>query len=137
MLQFFYRARNKKGFTLIELIVVIAILGILAVLAVPRLAGLQGNANKKTIVGNIKMLNNAVAVYAADNNLTLADVDVSQTSGVPASGHQLSVLVPDWPIGPKTTYYEVVDGIAQADVPVMPGIPTALTNAKVDDAGLK
>ncbi|MGI6570282.1 MAG: type IV pilin protein [Caldicoprobacterales bacterium] len=36
MNKIFRKKLNKKGFTLIELIVVIAILGILAVIAIPR-----------------------------------------------------------------------------------------------------
>ncbi|MFA5305978.1 MAG: type II secretion system protein [Candidatus Babeliales bacterium] len=38
--------KNKKGFTLIELIVVIAILGILAIIAVPRLGGFTDAARR-------------------------------------------------------------------------------------------
>ena len=48
---------NKKGFTLIELVIVIVILGILAAVAVPKFAGLTGEAKSsvmKGIAGSIR-----------------------------------------------------------------------------------
>jgi len=115
MLRFFNkRLHNRKGFTLIELIVVIAILGILAVIAIPRLAGLQENANKKAIVANLKMINNAAVAYAADQNVAIDTVDAAAT---------IVTLVPTWPTGPKGTTYTITDGIATAVVPAgVPGI---------------
>ena len=43
-MKWFRKRMNKKGFTLIELIIVIAILGILAALAIPRFAGFTEQA---------------------------------------------------------------------------------------------
>ncbi len=71
------RLRNRKGFTLIELIVVIAILGILAVIAVPRLGGFVSTAEEKADDSNAKMLTNIAAIYQADNGAyptALADI---------------------------------------------------------------
>ncbi|TAN60387.1 type II secretion system protein, partial [bacterium] len=42
---------NKKGFTMIELVMVIVILGILAAIAVPRFIDLRSDAEKATAKG--------------------------------------------------------------------------------------
>jgi len=118
MLRFFNkRIHNRKGFTLIELIVVVAILGILAIIAIPRLAGIQENANQKAILSNIKMLNNAAATYAADNNVDQSTVTDTMLTTAPA-------LVATMPAGPKGTTYDVTAGVATAIVPAgVPGVP--------------
>ncbi|QIB28139.1 prepilin-type N-terminal cleavage/methylation domain-containing protein [Caloranaerobacter azorensis] len=61
------RLRNKKGFTLIELIVVIAVLGILAMIAIPKITGIQDDAKENVDKQNVKLMQNAVEMYAAEN----------------------------------------------------------------------
>jgi len=74
MLRFFSKKlRNRKGFTLIELIVVIAILGILAVLAIPRFAGTQLRAQQRTHNANVRTIESAIAVAQADTGKPIAD----------------------------------------------------------------
>lgn len=46
--------KNKKGFTLIELIVVIAILGILALFLVPQFMGYSEDAKKQVAIANTR-----------------------------------------------------------------------------------
>lgn len=59
--------KNKKGFTIIELIVVIAILGILVLLAAPRFLGYTKNAKVATMQADAKVLANAALIYHIEN----------------------------------------------------------------------
>ena len=79
--------RDKKGFTLIELIVVIAILGILAAIIIPRVGGFQESAKISADEATAKTLSDAVAMYNAsnpDNTVTdgakIADLDGTGTN---------------------------------------------------------
>lgn len=75
---------NKKGFTLVELVVVIAIIGVLAAILVPSMMGYVKKSRLKTANGNAKTAYNAVAEYLADQEtqgkLASASTDAAKTS---------------------------------------------------------
>ena len=59
--------RHDAGFTLIELLVVLIILGLLAGLVLPRLLGRTEEAKRQTAEVQIRILENALSLYYADN----------------------------------------------------------------------
>jgi prepilin-type N-terminal cleavage/methylation domain-containing protein len=60
-----HKMRNRKGFTLIELIVVIAILGILAAILVPSMMTFIGDSREAALKANCRTLVTGAAAYAA------------------------------------------------------------------------
>jgi type IV pilus assembly protein PilA len=72
MLRFFNRKlHNRKGFTLIELIVVIAILAILALIAIPRFTGFTNRAKIQADDQYGALVGNTALVLLAANDLTV------------------------------------------------------------------
>ncbi|MFZ5353581.1 MAG: type II secretion system protein [Bacillota bacterium] len=67
MLNFFYKQMNKKGFSLIELVVVVGILGILAAVAIPRVTSSLDDARENADLANLRSLRNAVEMYFVEN----------------------------------------------------------------------
>jgi general secretion pathway protein G len=61
------RVRDKRGFTLIELMVVVVILGILAGLIIPKIIGRTDEARKLKARMQIEQLEQALKLYYLDN----------------------------------------------------------------------
>ncbi len=82
MFKLMNKQRNKKGFTLIELIVVIAILGILALVAIPRLTGFQEAARQKADFSNATTLASGISALLSDGQITASVTTAAAASGV-------------------------------------------------------
>ena len=61
---------NRKGFTMIELIMVIVIIGVLSAVAIPKFINLKKDAEKAACDANVGAINSAVANYYARRALT-------------------------------------------------------------------
>ena len=73
MLNWINKKRNKKGFTLIEMVIVIAILGILIAIAVPRFAGFRGRAQDSADKATAATIGKAAELYYATEGDQLTD----------------------------------------------------------------
>lgn len=65
---------NKKGFTLIELIIVIAIISIIYFMAAPRFASVIQASRTAEDNYNLRILNDATRTYAVINNINRQDI---------------------------------------------------------------
>ncbi len=96
MLQKLTKMKNQKGFTLVELMVVVAILGVLVAIAIPVYNTVTFSAQQKSHNANVRTLEGAVEVYAADHPTILrTDMDVITVLA--------SVYIKEVPVNPLPT----------------------------------
>ena len=84
--------KNKKGFTLVELMVVVVIIGILAAIAVPVYNNVTGKAQEAADEATLRTLQGVVAMYGADHKLAPGDYPTTTST-------YESLLAGDWPDG--------------------------------------
>jgi len=61
--------RDRRGFTLIELVMIIVILGLLAIVAVPRYIDLRERALQSAGLGCVSAMQSALSLHIADHHL--------------------------------------------------------------------
>jgi prepilin-type N-terminal cleavage/methylation domain-containing protein len=101
----------KKSFTLVEILIVVAILGILAAITLPTLQGHIQQARDSAAKDNLRILRNAIELYAAQHNNVAPGYANNDTSNTPlyiflttqlaTVGHYLSEL-PENPFNRKS-----------------------------------
>lgn len=76
--------KNRRGFTLIEILVVVAILGVLAALLFPVFLSAREKARAASCLSNYRQIGIGIQMYAQDND-----------GNVPANGGSFSGLIAD------------------------------------------
>lgn len=99
--------KNKKGFTIVELLVVIVVIAILVALTLPNLLSLQERARDDERKNDIKNVQSSLEAHYNDNNFypaALADLETDYIEEVPTD--------PD--SGDPYTYTATPDGCTTA-----------------------
>jgi prepilin-type N-terminal cleavage/methylation domain-containing protein len=102
---------NKKGFTLVELMIVVAIIGILAAVAVPKFADLINKSKEGATKGGLSAVRGALHVYYGNNEgvfptdtsaLVPQYINEIPTAKLPGTGHSDSASVTPLPTPSNT-----------------------------------
>lgn len=100
---------NKKGFSLVELMIVVVIMGILIAVAIPLYGAITKNANNKTCAANIRNIKANAAAYKSsyDTNVT----SLSEIAGMFDDGN-----MPKCPINKENPYTVSINANGAAEV---------------------
>jgi len=72
------RGADKRGFTLIEIMIVITIIAILLAIAIPNLINARRNSQKAVCIANLRAVQNAKERWATENKKTRHQVPVKE-----------------------------------------------------------
>lgn len=106
--------KNKKGFTLIELIIVVAILAVLAAIAIPKFSSFKDSAEDARDKANEDILYKAASLYLAEEGNPGANEEWDADDTDPDWGKYID----EWPTHPTSGQDYVVTIDTDGDIVV-------------------
>lgn len=94
---------NRKGFTLIELMLVVSIIGVLTVVAIPKMGQMVRKSKEALTKGNLAGIRSALSIYYADTQIF--PFDENDTLDSLTAGQKYIKAIPPadiFPYHPKT-----------------------------------
>src|SRR5207248_10119003 len=64
---------NRKGFTLVEIMIVVAVIALLAAMAVPSFLRARKRSQASSVKNDLRLIDDAIAQYAVDTNKAKGD----------------------------------------------------------------
>jgi type IV pilus assembly protein PilA len=86
------RRNNRKGFTLIEIMIVIAIIGILAAIAIPNYLAYRTKGQDSVTIASAKNFWNAAMAYFADEETTGTQINKAQLQALGRLSNEPDVI---------------------------------------------
>jgi general secretion pathway protein G len=136
---------NRRGFSLIELVIVVVIMAIIGAIAIPRMSRGAAGASDSALVGNLAVLRSAIDLYQTEhggtyptaagvlNQLTMFTDDAGATNATKTATHIYGPYlrqIPPLPVGAK----KGAKGIAAADAAGVGWIYDGAGNVKANCA---
>jgi general secretion pathway protein G len=133
------KTQNRKGFTLIEILIVVIILGILAAIVIPQFTNASKEAKQSSLVTMVQSLRSQIALFKLQHNDYLPGVSPLVGSGATFSQatfwDQMTLFsdVTGATNASKTAQYD--KGPYMQSQPKNPLCPTAAASSDVVEAG--
>ncbi len=83
------RNTNKKGFTIVQLVIVVAVIAILAAVLIPTFSGIIAKANLSADQQAVRQMNTVLSSYVGDEIENIADAKINLTeNGIDANNYK-------------------------------------------------
>jgi prepilin-type N-terminal cleavage/methylation domain-containing protein len=102
---------NKKGFTLVEIMIVVAIIGLLAAIAIPSFIKARETARTSACANNMRQIDSAKQLWALENNMpataapSTAEVGAYIKGGMPSCPSNGSYSIDNLETTPSCTVH--------------------------------
>lgn len=126
--------KNKRGFSLLELLIVVAIILIIATIAVPSLLRSRQATNESACVGDLRSVNTAEVTYSSSNGQSYALLADLASSGLIDSRFKNAAVIHGETYSENVAVTDPISGVVGGTVPGLYGIGTAVngTAARYD-----